>query len=786
MSGPQVSNERGQGRRRARSLLRNGLLTFIAIGVLQNSLCGQAKKAEEPAKPAAPARAPAAAEPTEKQTGEQHPKDRNRLDRWNTNGFAVPFDRKVTDRFNELNGYLEQGAWSKAFRLLADLEDNAWSGMLPDQDGFLIPAGIRLSQTLLNLPPEGRAAFRIFFEPTARRLLDSLKSAGASKGEDVRIAEAVFRRYFLTDSGDEAADLLGDAYFQQGEFLKADRCWRSILENHPDTSISETRLLVKRGLCLIRAGQSDRLAQVFETLKLRFPGEKVTLGGASVDALEYLEALASKSGLPVGNSPVESAAAPASPAVDLPGLTAPGDEAKPIWQYRFREALKEQEQSKTTQTRNLGARVVIRQVGRAFAVDSNTVRNTLTSLVPSSDSDGRRAYLTWLGACCAVDLESGKEIWRSQDFQLAAQRVLGNNDQIVYSNSLSSPHPFPIVVSDGVVVAIKETTPGAQIFQGEMQAQSISTAVAYDAETGNVRWKSEAVPALRDTSILGIPVIRAGEVFVVTQKPDNAEWVLRVIDLRNGNEHWSVKLGTAQLIGDERYGFQMTPTPTLRYSGNSLHILTNNGALLCVNLSERELEWVYKFETAGAGEDNRMMAQFIFNNGPSLKGTTGTLMERDGVLYFKEGANRMLYALDPLNRSMHWSRPVTATSKIVALDDEQIYLLADDLMAINRKSRALLWSIRLPTTTADHVLLGKETVLVPTSRGIYELSRQKGDRIRIFRGDDVALVSGELSILKDKLLCVSSQGITAYGVGRTKENTNSPEQKADVPANKTK
>jgi hypothetical protein len=89
-----------------------------------------------------------------------------------------------------------------------------------------------------------------------------------------------------------------------------------------------------------------------------------------------------------------------------------------------------------------------------------------------------------------------------------------------------------------------------------------------------------------------------------------------------------------------------------------------------------------------------------------------------------------------------------------------IYLLADDLMAVDRKTRALRWSIRLPTTLGRKVVLGREVVLVPSSRGLYELSREKGDRQRIFRGEDVALLSGSLGVVQGKYLCVTNQAIT--------------------------
>jgi outer membrane protein assembly factor BamB len=603
------------------SVLFSGAVLVLLDG-LAGDLHGQALKAA-PAPAVAPAARDAAAAPASDNES------------WNSAGFAVPFDRKVVAHFRELDEHLKNGAWSKAFRLLADASENSWTGMLPDRDGFLVPAGNRLAETLRNLSPEGRAAFRVFFEPTARQLMASLKSPDATPDRDTRVAETVYNRYFLTDSGDEAAAILGDSYFQRGEFLKAERCWRAILENHPDSSIPEIRLLVKCGVSLIRAGQVERFHLVREALALRFAGQKVILGGREYDALSYLDELAAKSGLETTISAAKESSS------DLPHLSAPMDDAKPLWQFHFRTAPKE---SATKQGANRNNQVIVRQGNQAFAVDSQSLAGMYSNYVPNWDVDDQRLYFNWFGACCAVDLNTGKDIWRTPEFQLAMQRATSgtNENEVVLGGWKTSSTPFPILVADGVVLAGYEAAFAGNDQQG-MPNQPLSALAAYEAESGKPLWRSETVPALKGCGFLGNPVIHGAEAVVVSQRPDSAEWILRSIDLRSGKELWSLGLGTAQMITDGRRGIPMAPTPTLLVLENVMYILTNNGALVSVNLAERQVSWVYKFESASAGQDGRGDDEAILGASSMVLGGGDASMEWVRRRVVLQGSlNRML------------------------------------------------------------------------------------------------------------------------------------------------
>ena len=54
-----------------------------------------------------------------------------------------------------------------------------------------------------------------------------------------------------------------------------------------------------------------------------------------------------------------------------------------------------------------------------------------------------------------------------------------------------------------------------------------------------------------------------------------------------------------------------------------------------------------------------------------------------------------------------------------------MFLLDNELSCINRKDRKLQWATRLPITSGGlSMLAGAESILVLTSRGVFQLDRQ--------------------------------------------------------------
>src|SRR6185295_16307292 len=113
--------------------------------------------------------------------------------------------------------------------------------------GIMLPSRLIAREALLELPPAGQDAYRIFFDAEAKKLLEQ-----AQGPEELTKLTQIFTRYLVTSVGDEAANRLGDLQFEAGNFAQAVNSWRAILEERPDSRLSRARLRVKIAVAMAR------------------------------------------------------------------------------------------------------------------------------------------------------------------------------------------------------------------------------------------------------------------------------------------------------------------------------------------------------------------------------------------------------------------------------------------------------------------------------------------------------------------------------------------------------
>lgn len=636
-------------------------------------------------------------------------------------GFQVPVDEALQAAFTDFERHAGRKAWEKAFTALSELPADKRTGMLEDGNGYLIAARERIWNALVSLPPDGREAYRIFFEPRAEKLFATLpERQKQGPGEALKVIEELYDQYFLTSVGDNAADLLGDARFEQGQFEEAARCWTAILDHHPNTDLSEARLQVKRALALALSGRQTEFDALRRQVSQRYATQKVSLGGREVNPAEFL----------AGVRPAGGATVSADVATVPPG--APPKLVEPEWQLQF--------------VSDRGNRQL------TSAVSSNPwYRTGMETYVPVWATDGERVYCNWFGLCFAVDLASGKLLWRTEKFTQMYERF-ANIQQ--YSLNYDS---FTIAAAEGVVLAV--SVPADQLNNWQPQNRLI----AYDAKTGAERWKSADMPGLQSAGFTGSPVISGSTALAVTHEQGQTELTLRQINLADGKELWSQKLGTAEGQTNRWRGTTMLKPPSLLLRGDRLFVLVNAGALVEFNLKTRSVASVFRFDKPPGGEGQEYYYYYAPLDEATLLHTRGALFEQDGLLYFKESGGTAMYAVDPAARKQAWKRPIKDSAQLVAMDASHCYLLSRELECIDRRTQELKWAVMLPVVGGGlSVVPAENGILVFTSRGVFEISRDNGDVTRIFRGEDLSSIGGSLRVVGGRLLCVSNRTITAY------------------------
>src|SRR3954453_22095479 len=161
-----------------------------------------------------------------------------------------PASSEGKEAFDDYERFRRRGAWEGALKSLYTIPDAQALRFVDGQGGFIIPVARKRREVLAQLPPEGQAAYRLFYDDEAKKLLEQ-----ADGPSELKTLERIYSAYFPTTVGDNAADRLGDLYFEMGRFDRAADCWLAVLRERPDTDLSPALISIKAALALSRAGR---------------------------------------------------------------------------------------------------------------------------------------------------------------------------------------------------------------------------------------------------------------------------------------------------------------------------------------------------------------------------------------------------------------------------------------------------------------------------------------------------------------------------------------------------
>ena len=370
-------------------------------------------------------------------------------------GFTIlKADSKLVESIEDFDRYAGKKSWELAFRALNAIDEANSRGMVPAQDGFMVPIRARVKQSLLRLPPEGRDAYRLFNDANAKQLWEHLQGPpGAAVNDELPTLRKLVDRYFLSSVGDLAADRLGDALFEQGNFAAAENLWRSIIEKYPDSHLSPARLQVKRCVALARLGRADFLAALVAQVVEQYGDQKLTIGGETVVAADFVRSLV----------PKESSSRPAANKPDEDSILLPAAD-EPVWQIR------------------------IAGPNMAGQVDPNTgmpMGNTFHA-APCVAVMGNRLYANWLGTVYAADLETGKMLWRTGKFTDNAQPAINCLQQGMAAED------FSLVASGGKLFVLRPPTKNllGELLGGDAAQDVVVAIECLDATNGKTLWRA--------------------------------------------------------------------------------------------------------------------------------------------------------------------------------------------------------------------------------------------------------------------------------------------------------
>jgi outer membrane protein assembly factor BamB len=639
--------------------------------------------------------------------GEANPNDPKRP-------FNLPAQKtEISEALTEFHRLSGRAAWERAFKELEKVQQAPPSALAPRDDGLWMPTHRLVRHALAELPPGGKQAYRLFHDADAKALVD----AAQGKAEIEKLSK-VFNDYFITSSGDTTADRLGDLYFEQGEMDKAAECWQAIIDYRPETNIPRVRLLVKTAIALARAGRWQEFAAARREVQDRYSAETVVLGGAEMPAAQHLDEIAAAHDKQAASSKAPSASAGAEADLILPKDNAPA------WQFRFFNVQQAQMLSQAGQNWGWGTQFPVRE------------------MIPACVADGQRVYLNMLGYLLAVDLKTGKLVWRTAKFHELPQKL--------QQNQYHFPEQYALAIDGETLWAV--TRDVGQIGQ---HGQNFRLA-RYEAATGKAGWNSQNVSELQNWNMTGAPLPAGDRVYVAAGKQgQGSELHLLAVSAADGKLLWSTHLGTHQVDQSQMF-YRRTAQPSLALHAGRILVDTHSGALVSVDLRNGAIDW-------GLIYDSQMPDTNYWYNQPHQLTTVAAPQVVGNTLFVKGMRSPRLYAIDLTGPKVLWKRPVSESAMLIGIDAENVYLGGEEVLAIELKSQRLRWATRLPIATGwIKPLLSDHYVYQFTQRGVFELDKQNGDTVRLFRGADLDSLGGELLLEPEKWLTVSNLAVTAY------------------------
>ncbi|MDA1267357.1 MAG: PQQ-binding-like beta-propeller repeat protein, partial [Planctomycetota bacterium] len=275
---------------------------------------------------------------------------------------------------------------------------------------------------------------------------------------------------------------------------------------------------------------------------------------------------------------------------------------------------------------------------------------------------------------------------------------------------------------------------------------------------GRELWSTRKDRDFQGLSVIGVPSHADGTVYAVMQREGTYNLDLVAVSLADGARLWTAPLGTPVSAAASNpwmwmgSGAVLPIAPQVVLTGDEILVVTDSCAVLAVDPVAGRIRWAYT-----------RPVERRFDDGPS----PGSSVYLDGILYLRSQGNKNCFALDVAKRKELWTSRVHQSERIVASDEQHLYLLGDNLRAIDLHTGERVWSrpIQVARDTR-HIVETAEYLYVLTRRGLFEVEKATGDNTRTpLRGAMSKMGGGDLFRIAGHLVCVGRSEVLAVALG---------------------
>lgn len=241
---------------------------------------------------------------------------------------------------------------------------------------------------------------------------------------------------------------------------------------------------------------------------------------------------------------------------------------------------------------------------------------------------------------------------------------------------------------------------------------------AFDAETGERRWKSEAASLDGTLAVGSSPAFHDGTLYFVVEYGSPSSGAVWAIDPVDGSALWS----------DDRIWGQPHPSPTIDSDTGRLVAGSNDGVVYGWSYPDREFVWEYQAGPEG-GPDGEEKADGAFSLGAEIKGTVAAYEGRGYVGSW----DRQLHCIDLSDGSGHWTFDTgrsNMANPAVDTDAGIVYTGSDsgNVWALDAETGEECWETDVGGRVIGAITVTAETVLVGSyDTHLYALAKDSGD-----------------------------------------------------------
>jgi outer membrane protein assembly factor BamB len=386
--------------------------------------------------------------------------------------------------------------------------------------------------------------------------------------------------------------------------------------------------------------------------------------------------------------------------------------------------------------------------------------NGLSATVPAVAIDGNSLYVNFVSHIFAVDLKSGKLLWRTASFHNLEIMAMQQNVQMLDAGR------FEIVASGEHVWTLTSDLKDQNMF-------APFQLMCRRSDNGELIWRTADLPEYAQYDLFGRPLLADGKLFITAKTNSNPQqqqglpqqFVL-AIQPHDGKLLWKAEVGTFRQAGQFyywRYRRDPSPAPQLLYRAGSVYVDTHVGVFARIDSETGVLDWGYGYQTDAVQGQSR----FFFFGGDESQGEKATVSSQpiasgEGFL-IKGMQSGKIYCVDPNRMKVLWDRPIAKTSRMLGASDDALFFGGPEICSLDLHTRQLLWATRVPNGSMDgRVLVRSDGLWQLTPRGIFEIDPKTGHVRRIFRGNDLGATGGDLLLTDELLVAVSNRTISAY------------------------